>query len=158
MESARGPSVDSERGSANRVLAIIASLTIVLIAIAAVLSATHKSKTLSADSPEGVIQMYLKNVIVGKNDLAASYFSSDSVCKASDIDRAYFPEDFRVNLVNTEITGDRAYVKVDINYASGGPFDSGYSEKQNYRLIKENGRWKISGIPWPLYDCGVIEQ
>jgi len=150
MESARGPSVDSERGSANRVLVLIAILTI--------LSATHKSKTLSADSPEGVIQMYLKNVIVGKNDLAASYFSSDSVCKASDIDRAYFSEDFRVNLVNTEITGDRAYVKVDINYASGGPFDSGYSEKQNYRLIKENGRWKISGIPWPLYDCGVIKQ
>ena len=158
MESARGPSVDSERGSANRVLAVIASLTIVLIAIGAVLSATHKSKTLSADSPEGVIQMYLKNVIVGKNDLAASYFSSDSVCKASDIDRAYFSEDFRVNLVNTEITGDRAYVKVDINYASGGPFDSGYSETQNYRLNKENGKWKISGIPWTLYDCGVVKQ
>lgn len=149
---------DAQRRSANRVLAIIVAVTVLLIATAAILTTTRETKTLSPDSPEGVVQLYLENVINGKNDLAAKNFASDSLCNASDIDRAYFTEDFRVSLVNTEITGDRAYVKIDVNYSSGGPFDSGYSEIQNYRLIKESGAWKITGIPWPLYDCGVTKK
>lgn len=148
----------SHNRSANRILVVIVLFTVILIAVAAYLSSTRETKELSSSSPEGVVQLYLTAITEKKNDLAATYFSSDSTCNADDIDRAYVSQDYRVALVGTELTGDRAYVKVDVNFSTGGPFDSGYTENQTYRLIKNNGIWRITGIPWPLYDCGVINK
>ena len=142
----------------NRVLAVIAGLTIALIAVAAILASTQKEKTLSTGSPEGIVQLYLTNIIAKKNDKAALLFAKDSTCTAADLDRAYVSEDFRASLITTEVSNDRAYVKINLTYSSGGPFDNGYSEYQTYRLDKEDGQWRIAGIPWPLYDCGVVKK
>jgi hypothetical protein len=142
----------------NRVLAIIASFTLVAIALAAFMISTGKERTLTAGSPEAVIQSYLKNIIDKKNDRAALLFAQDSTCTAADLDRSFFDDNFRASLISTEVTNNRAYVKVNLTFSSGGPFDSGYSEKQSYRLDKEDGQWRIAGIPWPLYDCGVSKK
>jgi len=125
----------AQHRSANRFLLIILFVTVGLLAVAAFLTSNRDSKSYSANSPEGVIQLYLNAVIDGKHDKAATYFSKDSTCSATDI--------------------DRAYVKVEVEFTNGGPFENGYSEKQTYRLAQEAGVWKILGIPWPLYDCGV---
>jgi hypothetical protein len=34
------------------------------------------------------------------------------------------------------------------------PFGGSYSETQTFRLVKEDSGWKITGIPWPTYECG----
>ena len=145
----------AQHRSANRFLLIILFVTVGLLAVAAFLTSNRDSKSYSANSPEGVIQLYLNAVIDGKLDKAATYFSKDSTCSATDIDRAYVSDNFRVNLSGTEVTANRAYVKIEVEFTNGGPFENGYSEKQTYRLAQEAGVWKILGIPWPLYDCGV---
>lgn len=146
------------RTHSNRILAIVVVVALILIALSTVLTATREAKVYSPNSPEGVVQLYLKAVIDGKNDQAATYFATGSECDASDIDRAYISETIRVNLVSTTLEGESAYVKIDANIGSSGPFDDGYTESHTYRLKKESGSWRIEGIPWPLWDCGSVNK
>lgn len=146
------------RTHSNRILAIVVVVSLILIALSTVLTLTRETKLYSATSPEGVVQLYLKAVIDGKNDQAASYFVTGSECDPSDLDRAYVSETIRVNLVSSTIEGESAYVKIDANTGSSGPFDDGYTESHTYRLKKESGSWRIEGIPWPLWDCGSVNK
>ena len=146
------------RRSSNRILLIIALVSLMLVALSAIVTVNRDEVKLSPNTPEGVIQLFLKAIIEGKNDQAASYFSADSKCDDSDIDRAYVSDTLRINLVSTTVEGESAYVKVDANTGSGGPFEDGYTESHTYRLIKESRSWRIEGIPWPLWDCGTIEK
>jgi hypothetical protein len=67
------------------------------------------------------------------------------------------PESVRVNLKDSSIEGDKAFISVDVDLSSGGPFDDYYSETHNFRLERENGVWKILGIPWPMYSCEEVK-
>lgn len=146
------------RATSNRILALIVIAALVLSTVSALVSALREDVKLSANTPEGVVQLYLTAIIAGKNDQAASYFASDSTCDAADIDRAYVSDTLRVNLVSTSIDGSSAYVKIDANTGASGPFDDGYTESHTYRLTQESGKWLIEGIPWPLWDCGTTDK
>lgn len=146
------------RTSSNRILAAVVVVSLILIVLSTFLTLTREAKVYSPTSPEGVVQLYLKAVIDGKNDQAASYFVTGSECDSSDLDRAYISETIRVNLVSTNYEGESAYVKIDANTGSSGPFDDGYSESHTYRLKKESSGWRIEGIPWPLWDCGRVNK
>lgn len=144
--------------NSNRILVFVVVASLLLIALSTILSITREEKIYSSATPEGVVQLYLKAIIDGKNDQAASYFLTGSKCDSSDIDRAYISETIRVNLISTSIEGEYAYVKIDANMGSNGPFEDGYTESHTYRLKKESGNWRIEGIPWPLWDCGSVNK
>lgn len=142
---------------ANRVLGIIVGLTI----IAAIVASVYGSRTvkqLDRQTPAGVVQAYVSAALDGRNDIAAKYFASDSTCKVEDLDRAFINTSSRVTLVDTQVNGDQAIVRVTVEIPSGGPFESFNTESHSYRLVRENGHWLLSGIPWPLWDCGVITK
>jgi hypothetical protein len=143
---------------ANGVLALIVGIALALLGVSLFINANRETRELSTKTPEGVVQLYLKAIIEGKNDVAAGYFTAQSDCDASDIDRAYISETLRVNLIKSEITGNSAYVKIDANQGSGDLFDSGYTESHTYRLVKESGNWRLQGIPWPLWDCETVTK
>ena len=148
---------DVRRG-ANRVLAVIVVLTFSLAAVAAILTSSKEAKNYAPNTPEGVVQLFLKNVIEGKNEDAARYFSMTTTCDATDIDRSWIPDTVRVNLTNTQIEGDRAYIDVAVDMNQGQLFGDMYTEKHNFRLVRESGAWKILGIPWPLYSCDEVNK
>ena len=147
-----------DRSGANRVLVIVALVALALTIGAAIISTVRDTRNFSPDRPEGVVQAYLKAVIDGKNQVAVSYFATGSQCTASDLDRVYFSNSLRIALLSTEIVGRDAYVKIDTQYADNGPFGDGFTEEHTYRLTREGSQWKLLGIPWPLYDCGVVKK
>jgi len=140
---------------ANRALALIVGMAIAA-AVASAIFGIQSVKQLDRQTPAGSVQGYLSNVLDGRNDLAAKYLSTDSPCKAEDLDRVYVNRSSSVALVDTQMSGDQATVRVKVEMPTGGPFESLNTEDHSYRLVKENGRWLISGIPWPLWDCKVI--
>ena len=148
---------DVRRG-ANRVLAVIVVLTFSLAAVAAILTSSKETKNYAPNTPEGVVQLFLKDVIEGKNEDAARYFSMTTTCDATDIDRSWIPDTVRVNLTNTQIEGDRAYIDVAVDMNQGQLFGDMYTEKHNFRLVRESSAWKILGIPWPLYSCDEVNK
>jgi hypothetical protein len=46
---------------------------------------------------------------------------------------------------------DNASVEVTIQYMGSGPFDSGYSNQGQALLVRQNGAWKITSMPYPYW-------
>jgi hypothetical protein len=140
----------------NRILAILV-LGVAAVSIgAAVLTATHDVPTYDRGTPEGVVQAYLTAVIDGNHDAAVAYLAQDSQCTVDDLDRAFVPDGVRIVLRDTSVDGDTAQVGVNMTVSSGGPLDSSeYTEQHTFRLRHADGNWRITGRPWPMYDCAV---
>ena len=138
---------------ANRVLGIVV-IAISAVALIAVLAVKETTPQLDFKTPEGTVQQYLQSVTQRDFDTAITYLASDTKCKIEDFDQAYIQDSVRISLRDTSITGDSASVKVSIENSNGDPFGSSYAESQTFRLTKSASVWKISGIPWPTYQCG----
>lgn len=143
------------RTPANRMLGItVAAIAVIAIAVA-ILSAAKSPAELDPSSPEGVVQQYLTAVFDHRNDDAADFLDPAGNCAADDLDRFGVAPNARVDLVKAESTTDSARVTIAIEYSSGDPFGGGWSEEKTLRLVKSDGAWKLTGIPWPMYDCGA---
>ena len=137
----------------NRVLGIVVA-TISIVALIAVLAVKETTPQLDAKTPEGTLQQYLQSVTDHDFNSAITYLATGTKCKIEDFDQAYIQDSVRISLSDTSITSDSASVKVSIENSSGDPFGSSYAESQTFRLTKSANGWKISGIPWPTYQCG----
>ena len=140
----------------NQILAVLISVISIISILIILISYNRNAVVFEANSPEGVTQAYLKSVFDGDYDLAASFLEANSKCDASDLDRTFVNKTVRISLSSVDITDESARVKIRLEYSSGSPFDSSYSEEQTIRLVKEDNLWKITGIPWPMYDCGLF--
>jgi sugar lactone lactonase YvrE len=141
--------------SPNRVLVIVIGLIVVAFAIVTVLSSTKSAVVLDRATPAGSVQAYLKAILVGKNAEAAKLLSPDSVCTVTDIDRAYVVDTARVVLVDSTVKRATAEVRVRVEIPSGSPLGDVMTEDHTFRLVNSEGAWLVTGIPWPLFDCGV---
>jgi hypothetical protein len=139
--------------NANRFLAIIVGI-ITVLALVVVFTANKDPQQLDRATPEGVVQQYLSDVIKGDTDSAFTFLDSSSACEVTDLDRSYVPKEVRMNLVNSTETPTGAIVRISIEIPSGDPLGGYFSEEQVIRLSKSNGNWLITGIPWPMYECG----
>lgn len=130
-------------------------LIIVVVAVVTVLSSTKSAVVIDRSTPAGSVQVYLKAILSGKNGEAAKMLSTDSICTADDIDRAYVVETARVLLVDSSTEGTTAEVRVRVEIPSGSPFGDFMTEDHTFRLSSIDGTWRITGVPWPLFDCGM---
>jgi len=138
---------------ANWVLGLVVA-AISIVALIAVLAVKDTTQQLDATTPEGTVQQYLQSVTSRDFDTALTYLATDTKCQITDFDQAYIQDSIRISLSDTSITGDSASVKVSIENSSSDPFGSSYTESQTFRLTKSDSGWKITGIPWPTYQCG----
>jgi hypothetical protein len=145
------------RKSANLYLGIFV-VSVLVIALIATAVSNNSSKTLSVGTPERAVQQYLQNLIDGRNDLAANALSKDSRCSIQDIDRAYIWRSSEISLLSSQETGSTAIVRVSFAQDVSALMDTSRDEELTYRLVKEGNQWKITGIPWPLYDCGGFKK
>lgn len=144
--------------SPNRILGIIVALIALASVLVVVISLNKPVQDFDQNSPEGVVQSYLLDIFDGRYDSAVNYLEANTKCEASDLDRAFVPKNVRINLLEVMIDDSSARVKFQIETPSGAPLDSYYTEEQVIRLVKENQDWEITGIPWPLYDCGILNR
>jgi hypothetical protein len=138
---------------ANKVLGILLAV-IAIVAVIVVLSVNEPVAQLDKDSPEGTVQQYLGAITDKDFSQAMDYLESDSKCTIQDFERAYIQDSLRIGLSDLTTTADSASVTVKIETSSGDPFGGSYSESQTFTLTKEESGWKVTGIPWPTYECG----
>jgi len=140
----------------NRVLAAVVGVVVLLAAIAGVVAARRTAPTLDPDTPQGVVQEYLKAVLAGDYPAAAGLLASSSGCTLSDVSSVTVSTSARIVLTDTVVDGDTAVVTVDVTEgAVSGPFgDSGYTHTERIVVERDGGAWKIAGSPWLLYPCG----
>lgn len=124
--------------------------------IVAALTSTWSVQQRDPGTPEGIVQSYLTAVLDRRSDDAASYLASDSSCTPEHFDTAWIGQGARVDLIDVAVTDATAKVDVRVTIDNGEPFGGGYGEDHAYRLVQEAGKWRITGIPWPLYGCGEL--
>lgn len=136
-------------------LAVVIGLIIVAVAVVAVLSMTKSAVVMDRSTPAGSVQAYLKAVLVRKDAEAATWLSPTGACTVTDISRAYIVDTARVLLIVSTTTGSTAEVRIRVEIPSESLLGDSMTEDHTVRLIKSDARWLITGIPWPLYDCGM---
>ena len=138
---------------ANKVLGIVIA-AIATVALIVVFSLKEPVAQLDKDTPEGTVQQYLTSVTDRDFNEAMTFLSSKTKCTVEDFDRAYIQDSLRIGLSDTTSTENSATVKVKVEYPNGDPFGGTYGDTQTFRLTKDGSEWKITGIPWPTYECG----
>lgn len=132
---------------------IVASLGAIALVALAIFSATQSKTTeFATGTPEATVQAFFKSMSERNSEGALQYFVANTPCELFELDRQSLSQEITIDLVESEITGDSAKVKVRIRYSSNDMV-SGWKEDQVIRLEKESGNWRITGTPWPLYDC-----
>lgn len=142
----------------NRVLAVIIGFVILAVAVATLLSATKTAVVLDRSTPTGSVQIYLKAILSGKNVAAAKMLSPSSTCTIEDVDRAHVVHTARVLLLDATTNGGNAEVRVRVEIPSVDPLGDSMTEDHTFRLINMNRSWLLTGVPWPLYDCGMAAK
>jgi len=133
--------------------AILIGIGLLVIAALLVFFTRQSLAYLAEDTPEGVVHNYVLAVLNKDYRKAYSYLA----------DLEYKPtyEEFRQTFVTGylgtadqgfkigkgEVVGDEATVEIIIIYAPSDPFSSGYNNLGEARLIRQDGRWKISSLP-----------
>lgn len=135
---------------------IISIFGVIVIAALLFVASRSENATFEVGSPEATVQSYLKAMVDRDNDLALSYFETNTKCDSSDLDRQYINPDLTVDLVESSINGERAQVKLRIRYSNDDLF-GGWNEDHTIALVKSDGAWKIAGTPWPLYECDGVK-
>ena len=140
----------------SRILAVVVLVVAVIGVVAAVVTATRDVPTYDRGTPQGVVQAYVTAVVDGDHDAAAAFLAPESSCTVDDLDRAFVPDGVRIVLRDTRVDGGTAQVEVDVAMPAGGPLDSAeFTEQHTFRLRQSDGDWRITGRPWPMFDCGV---
>ena len=140
---------------ANKVLGIVIS-SIVIVALIVVFSIKEPTAKLEKGSPEAAVQQYLNAIADRDFNHALTLLTTDSKCTLQDFNRAYIQDSLRISLSDVTSTATTDNVKVKIETSNGDPFGSTYAETQNLDLSKTDSDWKITGIPWPMYECGGV--
>ena len=139
---------------ANRVLGLVVAV-IAVISVIVVLAGRQPTTQLDEGSPEAAVQQYLQAVSDRDFDQALNFLSDDSKCTIEDFDRAYIQDSLRIGLSESSGNQTTAVVTVSIQSSNGDPFGGTYTEERNFRLVNTDGEWKITGTPWPNYECGM---
>lgn len=137
------------------VAAFVALLVVVGLVVALV--TTRDEELLPADSPEGVVQRFLRALEADEYVTARGYLDAATQrrCSLDELVKYASYRDFRdsqVTLRNTERFDSRAIITAEVTvFDPNPPFDtSEYSYRQTFELLLVGGEWRISG---PEYGC-----
>lgn len=142
----------------NRILIFVLAALVLATAIVVVVVNNTTQKSYDVNIPEGTVQNYLEAVYAGDNVKASRYISSSSFCTVEDLDQMGVQAKPRILVDSSSISGNTAQVKLNVEFDNGGPMGNLVNESHTLRLVRFGTGWQLTGIPWPLYDCGVIKK
>lgn len=141
----------------NRVLVGVIAL-VTAIATLVFFSSNRADSQFESGTPEWVVQQYLVAMFDGDTDAAIAHISESSPCNITHLDRAWLDRNASIDLVEVSTTDSTARVEVDVEFGNADLFSTPYIESHIYRLEKVDSEWLITGVPWPVYDCGEITK
>ena len=144
------------RERSTMLLWVLGALVAVAVVVGAVVGGLRGPAALDRDSPEGAVQGYLDAVLDRDYAEAVAYLSEQTAerCPASAFRETWVPDDLAAHLEGVQVEGDRAEVRVRLRAAADPPpFDAGFESTEAFTLVEEDGVWRLTGEPWPLYSC-----
>ena len=153
--SAQGP---HERPRSSRLVGwILGAALVVLVAAGAAMGILRDPLLLDPQTPEGTVQAYVQAVLDGEWSDARSHLTEDlgAECTAINFRHSWVPDSLTATLDDVRIDDDEAEVLVRLRTpAEPDPFGGRYETTETFDLLREGTTWRITGQPWPVYDCG----
>jgi hypothetical protein len=138
----------------------------VLILLALVLFFTRQdNRDYVADTtPEGVVNNYVLAVLNKDYQKAYGYLADlEHKPTYEQFRQSFFngmvnPGDVGVDIGGVETHNDEAIVTINVYYSNSDPFSSRYSNTERALLVKQNGDWKLSSMPYNFWDYGWYQE
>lgn len=131
---------------------------LVFVALALFFTRQEGRNYVPEDNPEGVAYNYVLAVVNRDYEKAYGYLADlDHKPTYEQFRQSFFngyvsPGDTGVDVGEAEINGDEAIVSLTFVYSSGDPFSSGYEETDRALLVLQDGKWKVSAMPYAFWD------
>jgi hypothetical protein len=144
----------------DRFLMVILGVIGALVVIALVLFFVRQgSQNYGAeDAPEGIIRNYV--IALQKGDLQRAYgYLGEGQNKPTYLafqqsitNRQVDPASASMSIGKTNILADgSASVTLTLLHSNNDPFGSTYTDQQMATVVKQNGIWKLSSMPYPFW-------
>ncbi|WP_165368565.1 hypothetical protein [Serinicoccus sediminis] len=152
---------------ATRLLLAAVGALVALAVVAAVVSVVREPSQQPSGSPGRAVQDYVQAVHDRDYEAAADLLAPSSECTTADLEQGFVDRDARIVLVETEVDGgsdddgvgapqgSTARVTIEIVRGDDGPVQvEEWAEEHVLRLERVADGWRLTGSPWPAYDCG----
>ena len=130
---------------------------LVIVALALFFTRQDNQEYVSDATPEGVVHNYALALYKDDYDKAYAYLAeAKNKPTYNEFRQAFFnhyvdPSNAGLELGETEIVGEEAYVTVYAIYSPSDPFSSGYRNTETARLERQNGEWKLLQMPYNFW-------
>jgi hypothetical protein len=143
---------------------LIGVLILILVALGLFFSRQGTQTYRTDESPSAVVFNYV--LAVTQRDYEKAYgYLADLQYKPSyeNFRQSFFsgmvsPNNVGVDIGQEHVDGDEAVVEVSMVYPSSDPFSSGYSNVERALLVRQEGEWKISSMPYNFWDYNWYQQ
>jgi len=133
---------------------------LVVVALGLFFMRQDKQEYLTAATPEAVTHNYVLALINKDYEKAYGYLADlDNKPTYQQFRQSFFnhnisPEGVGVEVGTAEIQTDNASVELKLIYSSGDPFASNNNNVDHAQLVRENGEWKVSSMPYNFWNYG----
>ena len=109
------------------------------------------------DTPEAIVHNYSLALFRDEHEKAYGYLAEGETKPTYNEFRESFlnhyvdPGNTGLEIGETEIEGDQAFVVLYLIYNSSDPFSSGYRGTETARLERQNGEWKLVQMPYSFW-------
>jgi hypothetical protein len=130
---------------------------LVIVALALFFTRQDKQEYVAEDTPEGVVHNYALAVYRGEYEKAYGYLAEmENKPTYNEFRQAFFnhfidPSNAGLELGESEIAGDEAYVTLYLIYNPTDPFSNSYRNTDTARLERQNGAWKLLQMPYNFW-------
>lgn len=134
---------------------MVGGLVVVAVVVAAVAGALREPAVVAPDSPEGVVQAYLRAVLARDHAAAVGYLTDEASrrCPASAFRTTWVPDDVTADLEEVSVNGGEARVRVHLRTPVAPLALDAESSTEVFLLVREDDAWRLTGEPWPLTTC-----
>ena len=126
---------------------------LVVVALAVFFIRRDAQYYVAEDAPEGVVHNYVLALLNADYEKAYGYLADlDNKPAYEDFRDAFLtgvvnPTNSAVDIGQSEISGETAFVEVALIYNPSDPFSTGYRDVQRALLVQQDGAWKLSSMP-----------
>lgn len=131
---------------------------LILLALALFFLRKDSQREYMTDStPEGVTHNYVLAVLNKDYQKAYGYLADlENKPTYEQFRQSFFngmvnPSDAGVEIGAAEISGDEAVVTLSVYYSANSPFESRYASQDRALLVKQDGAWKLSAMPYNFW-------
>jgi len=130
-----------------------------LIVVAIVLFFTRQQKLdyVAESAPDSIVHNYVLAVLNKDYQKAYGYLAdldhkpTYGDFRQSFVNGSIYPDNVGLDIGTTDITGAEATVNLSTYYSNNDPFSSRSSSQDHASLVRQNGAWKLSYMPYNFW-------